>query len=350
MAISQISSRLHLPSQIFRRSEQLRAIFMKANLADAMDRPAITGDIVQTWLKRGEDRQTLAFCVNRKHAQHVADCFSEAGVTVEYMDGTTPREDREATFARFRAGDTRIICNVGVLTTGIDLDVRCIVDASPTKSRIAFVQTIGRGLRTAEGKDHLLILDHAGNHLRLGTVRDIGQSHLDDGKPRKATAKKQDAREPLPRLCEECRCVVPVAAKVCTGCGVVIRAKTEVQTVEGELVEFGARRSGKSMLSVEDKAAFFGELAWIAREKGYASGWAAHKYREKFGVWPNDRIRTASPRPPSVKTSGWLTSRQHSIRKGARARLWLGAPIGSLALSSFIPGRCWSCPLGTFSA
>jgi DNA repair protein RadD len=69
-----------------------------------------------------------------------------------------------------------------VLTTGIDLDVRCIVLARPTKSRILFTQTIGRGLRTAEGKDYLLILDHAGNHLRLGMVTDIAQDRLDDGK------------------------------------------------------------------------------------------------------------------------------------------------------------------------
>jgi DNA repair protein RadD len=51
----------------------------------------------------------------------------------------------------------------------------CIVDARPTKSEIRFVQTIGRGLRTAPGKDKLVILDHAGNHLRLGMVTDIGR-------------------------------------------------------------------------------------------------------------------------------------------------------------------------------
>jgi DNA repair protein RadD len=47
--------------------------FQQDELADAMDRPAITGDIVETWLKRGEDRPTIAFCVNRNHAKHVAD-------------------------------------------------------------------------------------------------------------------------------------------------------------------------------------------------------------------------------------------------------------------------------------
>jgi DNA repair protein RadD len=136
--------------------------FHEGELAEAMDRAVVTGDIVETWLKRGEGRSTFCFCVNRRHAQHVAERFLEAGAAAEYMDGTTSREDREAIFTRFRCGETRVICNVGVLTTGIDLDVRCIILARPTKSRLLFTQTIGRGLRTAEGKDHLLILDHAG--------------------------------------------------------------------------------------------------------------------------------------------------------------------------------------------
>jgi hypothetical protein len=35
-----------------------------------------------------------------------------------------------------------------------------------------FVQKLGRWQRTAPGKDHLVTLDHAGNHLRLGMVND----------------------------------------------------------------------------------------------------------------------------------------------------------------------------------
>lgn len=127
--------------------------FRQDEPGDAMDLPQITGDIVETWLKRGENQPSLCYCVNRKHARHVCERFNEAGVPAEYLDGNTPREDREATFARFRAGETRVICNVGVLTTGIDLPIAsCIIDAQPTKSRILFVQTIGRGLRTAPGR------------------------------------------------------------------------------------------------------------------------------------------------------------------------------------------------------
>ena len=174
-----------------------------------MDRPSITGDIVGEWLKRGEDRPTLAFCVDRKHAQHVHERFEEVGVPSEYMDGETPREDREATFARFRAGSTRVICNVGVLVAGVDLPTAaCLIDARPTKSRIRYVQVIGRGLRTSPGKADLRILDHAGNALRLGLVTDIHQTRLDDGEEKAAERKQREQSEPLPKLCAACKAVL----------------------------------------------------------------------------------------------------------------------------------------------
>ena len=227
----------------------------------------------------------------------------------------SPGLDREAVFARFRSGATKILCSVGVLTTGFDADVRCIIDAQPTKSRILFVQKIGRGLRTAPGKDHLVILDHAGNHLRLGMVTDIGQDRLDDGKERQnAGHRARERSEPLPKLCEGCKAVLPRAARECPSCGSPIHARTEVEAVDGELVELGARRSGQA--SIEDKVAFFAELKGHAEIKGYNDKWCAHKYREKFGVWPNDpRVRCARPTPPSLKTSNWLKSRAIAFRK-----------------------------------
>ena len=295
--------------------------FHEGELADAMDRSVVTGDIVETWLKRGEERPTFCFCVTRRHAQHVAERFVEAGVSTEYMDGATLREDREAIFNRFRSGETRIICNVGVLTTGIDLDVRCIILARPTKSRILFVQTIGRGIRAAEGKDHLLILDHAGNHLRLGMVTDIGQDRLDSGRGRQgARDRARERSKPLPKRCEECSAVVSRMARACPSCGAPIRAKTEVESAEGDLVEFGSRRTGSHAPSIADKISFHGELLLIARERGHKPGWVGFKFKERFGAWPNDpRVRSAIPRPPSLKTKNWIISRQIAFAK-ARAR------------------------------
>ena len=259
--------------------------FKQDELGAAMDLPQITGDIVKTWQERGEDRPTLAYCVNRSHAKHVTERFIEAGVTAEYMDAFTKREDRELVFDRFRSGETRIICNVGVLTVGMDLDVRCIVDARPTKSEMRFVQTIGRGLRTAEGKDKLIVLDHAGNHLRLGMVTDIGQDHLDDGEERQKGTKEREKREPLPCLCKSCKALMPREAKACPACGEPVIITSTVRIATGELVEFGSRQTGKREPAEWEKKVFYAELMGMKKPE-YKDAWTAAKFREKFGHWP----------------------------------------------------------------
>jgi hypothetical protein len=71
---------------------------------------------------------------------------------------------------------------------------------------------------------------------------------------------------------------------------------------------------------IAEKAAFFGELKGYATVRGHKPKWADHKYRERFGVWPNDpRIRGAASTPPSLKTKNWLTSRTIAFHK-ARER------------------------------
>ena len=288
--------------------------FHEGQLAEAMDVPVLTGDIITEWFKRGEDRPTLAFCVDRKHARHVHERFEEVGVAAEYMDGFTAREDREATFERFRAGQTRIIVNVGVLVVGVDLPtVSCLIDARPTKSPIRYVQVIGRGLRPSEGKDKLVVLDHAGNALRLGLVTDIHRDRLDDGEEKAAARKQREQSEPLPKLCEACKAVVPIAATACPACGEPVRALTTVQEVEGDLVELSSRRSGRRDIPEWERRRFYAELLGLAEERGYAAGWAAHKFREKFAHWPNGYDRVALE--PSVATRNWVRSRQIAFAK-----------------------------------
>ena len=95
--------------------------FHERELADAVDKPALVGDVIQTWIDRGENRPTLCYAVNRPHAEHLQQRFVEAGVAAEYIDCYTDRVDRERIFDRFRAGATKVICNVATLATGIDL-------------------------------------------------------------------------------------------------------------------------------------------------------------------------------------------------------------------------------------
>lgn len=131
--------------------------YHEGDLGEAMNRPPLVADLVETWLRRGEQRSTLCFAVDRAHAKHLQVKFEEAGVPTGYVDAYTEPGERALIRDRFHAGELRVVCNVGCLTTGVDWDVRCIILARPTKSEMLFCQIIGRGLRTADGKQDCLL-------------------------------------------------------------------------------------------------------------------------------------------------------------------------------------------------
>ena len=166
--------------------------YHEGDLSKAMDQPDLVADVVTTWLERGEDRPTFVFAVDRAHAKTLQRQFQAAGVATEYIDAYTPRQEREIIRMKFQHGLVKVVVNIGCLTTGVDWDVRCIALVRPTKSEILFVQMIGRGLRTAEGKADCLILDHSDTHLRLGFVDDIHHDRLDEGQER-ISAKREKA-------------------------------------------------------------------------------------------------------------------------------------------------------------
>jgi DNA repair protein RadD len=193
-----ISERYLSPFRVFAPSHpdlsDVRTVagdYHEGDLSEVMRDSPLVADVVDTWLRRAENRSTFCFAVDRAHARHLQAKFAEADVQTGYIDAYTPSSERCEIERRFHDGDIRVVCNVGCLTTGIDWDVRCIVLARPTKSEILFVQIIGRGLRPAKGKEDCLILDHSDTHLRLGFVTDIHHEVLDDGRPR-ANARASD--------------------------------------------------------------------------------------------------------------------------------------------------------------
>ena len=74
------------------------------------------------------------------------------------MDGQS--SNRQATLARFKRDETRVLTNAMLLTEGYDEpSIDCVVCLRPTKVRGLYSQIIGRGTRMWPGKDHLLVLD-----------------------------------------------------------------------------------------------------------------------------------------------------------------------------------------------
>jgi DNA repair protein RadD len=282
--------------------------YHEGQLSAVMSEAKLTADVVKTWLDKGEDRPTLAFCVDLGHARKLADEFNSWGVNCGYVDAYTDRRARNELGEAFRARHVQVICSVGTLTTGIDWDVRCIILARPTKSEILYVQIIGRGLRTGVGKDHCLILDHSDTTLKLGFVTDIHYQELDDGKPNRS-AKTSVAEEKKPRECPSCKALKNT--HVCPSCGFTPVRPSQLQVRPGELVEVTFRKGKKDLGQPQS---VYSGLLWYGQRHGYKPGWAAMQYRNAFGRWPDDLVKT--PLPATNDQIQWIKSRQIAFAKG----------------------------------
>ncbi len=258
-------------------------------LAEACDKPSLVGDIVQTWLTQGQDRQTICFAVNRAHSDHIREQFATVGVSVAHLDCYTPDEERRRVIDDFKRGDIRILTNVGILTKGFDAPIAsCLIYARPVRSSLAlYIQMGGRVLRPAEGKTDAIILDHAGNTLRFGFLTDELPRTLDlGGKPEK---KDKKAKEKQPQKCGSCHYVKPAGVHKCPSCGFAPSVINAVYSEAGEL---------SLVTKTSDKGRLYQELRGYQAAKGKSDGYIAHLFREMTGVWPS-AYRRLPPIDPS---------------------------------------------------
>ena len=211
---------------------------------------------------------------------------------------------------KFASGEYQVVCNVGVLTMGVDWDVRCIILARPTKSEMLFVQIIGRGLRPAEDKDHCLILDHSDTTSRLGFVTDIHHDQLDDGLSRISNARD---RVKLPKECPMCACLRPPTTNVCPNCGFEAKPVNKVLLVDGELHELDGKKRRSSIPS-RSTASLSGSC-----QQRLQTGLGLSQGRGIFRTASPVGFDAAPPCPPSRKILSWEKSRRIAYAKG-RAR------------------------------
>jgi superfamily II DNA or RNA helicase len=180
-----------------------------------------------------------------------------------------------------------------------------------------YVQMVGRGLRTADGKAACLILDHSDNHTRLGFVTDIHHYELDDGK--EAARRKVFRDEPAPKKCPKCTFVRPAKMLKCPCCGFIPVPQPGAQHVDGELVEFKSRHAA-AQVSEQERRQFYGELKRIAETRGYKAGWVAYKFKEKTGSFPpfgyHQQVTSCAP---TAATLRWIQSRNIAWAKSRAA-------------------------------
>lgn len=114
-----------------------------------------------------EQMRALGFCVSVQHAHYMADVFNRAGIASVAVDGSTDDADRAAALDRLRTREINCIFAVDLFNEGLDLpQVDTILLLRPTQSATIFLQQLGRGLRRAEGKAVLTVMDFIGQQRR----------------------------------------------------------------------------------------------------------------------------------------------------------------------------------------
>ena len=272
--------------------------------------PKLIANIVSTYKTHGENRPAIGFAVDRIHAKTMQEEFIANGIPSGYIDAHTEMDEREDIRKQFHNGELQVVWSVGCLTTGIDWDVRCIILARPTKSESLFVQMIGRGLRTAEGKDHCLILDHSDTHERLGFVTDIHHPELSTNEKEEASERKA----PTAKTCPECDFVRTSA--VCPNCGHESIPVNMTKSTNGDLIEITRNEKG---YTTQEVSHIWGQLKFYAQKKGYKNGWVNLSCQEMTGSVPSNQ-NTIPLSAPAAKVKGFITHKNIKRAKGANYR------------------------------
>lgn len=302
------------------KSDEYGRDYNETQLAEIMCGSDLVGDIVDNWLQNGRDLPTVAFCVNVAHANFVTLQFNKAGINAEVMVAETPHEERQLIIHRFETGATKIIVSVGVLVAGFDSDVRCVIYARPTKSEIRWLQALGRGLRTAPGKESCLIFDHSGTVHRLGFPDAIEYNELpskSDGMKESAARAAEERQEKLPKECSECHFMKPAGVYVCPKCGFKPLAGQDVETdTQRGLKRLG---KGKRVHTKSDKQAWWSQIKFYQRQrasmgKPVSDGWCSHTFHDKFGEWPNNLSNFPMEITPEVNS--YIKHKRIAFAKG----------------------------------
>jgi len=168
-----------------------------------------------------------------------------------------------------------------------------------------------------------LVIDHAGAVYMHGFVEDEIAWTLDTDK--RAVNKSQAARKHQHKAkslthCPECR-AVRFEGDPCPVCGWQPRpprVPPKITIIDGQLGRLDHNREFQAIR--QDRQRFFSGLLFYAEQRGYQPGWASHKFREKFGDWPNGLSREAAP--PGPEQLSWIRSRNIAYAKARGARKW----------------------------
>ena len=317
--------------------KELGSDFDMVAVDQIMNQRPINSAVVEQWMEKGENRQTVVFCSTVKHAEAVTEAFKEEGIKAEALTGQLKNNDRDRIISEYKSGLLQIIVNVQVLTEGFDHPpTSCVVLLRPCSAKSTMMQMVGRGLRIVNSDEHpgviksdCIILDFGTSSLMHGTLeQDISLDGVEtDGLT-------------LSMNCPECEAEIPLSSVECPICGHSLRSDKKsnapdlVSSVEMMEINLLSRSSFEWVNLFEDHSAFIstGFNAWggVFFHDGnwYALGGKKDSQPKILSIGQHitglaaadDWLNENETEDSAHKTSGWLsqepTEKQISILPG----------------------------------
>ena len=114
------------------------------------------------------------FCADVSVAEATLRSIQQFGIEAAIVTARTPIKERMKLLKRHESGDIEAMVSVGVLAEGWD-NPQCniIVHLRPTLSKVLWGQSVGRGLRSAPGKEKCIVIDVSSNWSTFGPVEKL---------------------------------------------------------------------------------------------------------------------------------------------------------------------------------
>ena len=120
-------------------------------------------DALNRYTKDIQDVRALGFCVSIEHARFMAEKFLMAGLKADYLTSTN-NQNRVSVRQMLLRKEINYLFVVDIFNEGVDIpEIDTVLFLRPTESLTIFLQQLGRGLRLADDKDCLTVLDFVGN-------------------------------------------------------------------------------------------------------------------------------------------------------------------------------------------
>ena len=142
--------------------------YLVSDILDQLDTGEFNGELVRDYKKHIPDKTVIVFCMNKAHAEDVCAKYNGSGVPALTLLDHHKEKERDEIVYKFEQRMIKALIVVGIPIEGFDVKgCDAVQIAYKTCSIMKWLQSIGRALRTAPGKDMAYILDHSDNHLRL---------------------------------------------------------------------------------------------------------------------------------------------------------------------------------------